>query len=208
MPRASRRPAPPRPQTARCRFADDRIGRCRSIATVDGFCHYHARELEENLAGASPFESLLEVASGALGQVFGRKRPRPEDLQAMIEAGIGLAAEHLRARAAARSIPGPTPQPPRPGAPPPRAQQAPPRGGRVAPEAIAARKANIAARGILGFEPDEAITEEAIKTRRRELARVWHTDNAAGKVDPTREAMMRKINAAADLLLAAAQRGR
>lgn len=199
-PRASPRPKAPRPQTQRCRFADDHYGRCRSIATVDGFCQRHAHELEEEVQHRSPLESLIESVGGWFGSGTGRRRRNEPmvDMDAVIADGIravtGMAADHIRQRAAAHQAPGVH------GA---RAGQAPPR-QRVAPEAIAARKANIAARGVMGFDPDEPLTEDMIKGRRRDLARVWHTDNAAAQKDPTREAMMRKINGAADLLLAAA----
>lgn len=166
---------------------------------MDGFCHHHAVELEDEMAEQSP----LEAVSATIASWFGGGRRERAQVQQMIDAGMQWGQEQLRSRfpgVPAPEIPG---QPPRPVAPPP-PRQAPPR-GRVAPEAIAARKQNIAARGILGFEPDEPLTEQAVKDRRRDLARVWHTDNAAGAKDPTREAMMRKINAAADLLIQAAR---
>jgi len=162
---------------------------------VDGFCQYHAREIEEDLERASPLQSIEAL----FAPLINRFRGNPE-MQTLVEAGAGAVGDYVRARFQGRppGVPvGPSPpgSPPRPGAPP---------RARVPPEAIAARKANIAARGILGFEPDQALTVEAIKKRRQELARLYHPDAAGGQKDATREQMMLGINNAATLLIAAA----
>jgi hypothetical protein len=49
----------------------------------------------------------------------------------------------------------------------------------------------------LGFEPGEPLTKEKVNKRKQALARVFHPDMAGGS-----EAQMKRINAAADLLLA------
>jgi hypothetical protein len=53
------------------------------------------------------------------------------------------------------------------------------------------------ARELLGFEPTERLTVEKIQKRKQALARVFHPDMAGGS-----EAQMKRINAAADALLA------
>ena len=187
MPRPLRRPPPPRPQTARCRFADG-AKRCRSIATVDGFCVPHRQALEQGMAKPSALDDLV---SG----LFGVRRV---STRRMAEAGVEIVSDQLR-----RRFPGLEPPTTggQPGQPLPRGAG----GARVSPEAIARRKAILSARGILGFEPDEQLTEAMVRDRRRDLVRVWHTD-VAGQKDPTREHMLRKINAAAELLIEQARK--
>jgi curved DNA-binding protein CbpA len=50
----------------------------------------------------------------------------------------------------------------------------------------------------LGFEPKEPLTKERVRARKQALARVYHPDLGAGGS----EAQMKRINAAADALLA------
>ena len=66
---------------------------------------------------------------------------------------------------------------------------------RASPPPPAAMDAT-AARVILGFSPTRALTERAIKERKRALALVYHPDH-----DGSDESMQR-LNAAADVLLA------
>jgi len=93
-----------------------------------------------------------------------------------------------QARARARQPP-PQPPPPRPQ---PR-QPDPPPPPRPAPPPDPA----ILARHLLGFERTEALTVERVQKRKQALARVFHPDMAGGS-----EAHMKRINAAADVLLA------
>jgi hypothetical protein len=149
------------------------------------------------MAQQNPIENLI-------GGLFGVRRVDTRQIsQQMAEAGAAFVTGQLRQRfPGMMGLPG-HPVVPIPGQSP-GAGPRPPR-QRVSPEAIARRKANLAARGAMGFGPDEALTEKGIRDRRRDLARVYHTDNAPGQRDETREAMMRKINEAAELLLEAAR---
>jgi len=183
-----RRVSRPRPQTQRCRYGEGGV-RCPSIATRGGFCLVHERQLEDDLAEPAP-SPLVDLVRG----LFGVGSVSPKRVR---EAGAQVVTEALRGR-----FPGSFPfgegfsNPPPPGAARPQAQ-------RVHPEAIRRRKENLAARGVLGFESDEVLTAEMIRKRRQELARVYHTDGQAP--DPTRETMMRRINTAHDLLMAASK---
>lgn len=51
-------------------------------------------------------------------------------------------------------------------------------------------------RRVLGFEPAESLSKESIKTRKRELAKVFHPDKPMGSVSA-----MKRVNEAADALL-------
>jgi DnaJ-class molecular chaperone len=59
----------------------------------------------------------------------------------------------------------------------------------------------IMARGVFRFEPKEPLTVEKVKQRQKALARVFHPDVAGGSAEE-----MKRINAAADVLLAALAR--
>lgn len=50
---------------------------------------------------------------------------------------------------------------------------------------------------ILGFEPAEILTIERVQDRKKALAKVFHPDLHGGS-----EAQMKRVNAAADVLLA------
>jgi hypothetical protein len=55
---------------------------------------------------------------------------------------------------------------------------------------------------IMGIDPSNALTPDIIKKRKQELSRVYHPDlNSNGSVE-----MMKRLNAAADLLLASLKR--
>lgn len=189
MPSATRRrPPQPQPQTRRCRF-EGRHGRCTSIATSDGFCGRHLEEIAADVATPTLGESILNLFAGT---------PRQQrKAQEHVVAGLGQFFQQT----IDRRFP-----PPGAGAPPAGGHVGPGPAGparpRVSPEAIERRKRQIAARATLGFEPDEPLTVDAIRKRRQELMRVWHTDKAAGAPDPTREKMVRQINAATEFLLA------
>lgn len=59
------------------------------------------------------------------------------------------------------------------------------------------------ARRTLGFPLNTAVSEDAIKKRHRELAKKWHPDLGSAADRTMREAKMRDINAAVDVLMAA-----
>lgn len=59
------------------------------------------------------------------------------------------------------------------------------------------------ARRALGFPLNTAISEDAIKKRHRELAKKWHPDLGSAADRTMREAKMRDVNAAVDVLMAA-----
>jgi hypothetical protein len=165
-----------------------------SIAGPSGFCVRCEGKLEEDMGGGQPRSAFDDFVKGlfGVGNVSARRTR---------EAGIEVITEQIQRRFPGLRNAGDPP----PGFtnPPPPAGVHGARAGRVSPEAIARRKANLAARGVLGFEPDEALTEASIRARRRDLVSVWHTDGK--QTDPTRELMLRKINDAANLLIAAAK---
>jgi hypothetical protein len=193
MPRSySRRPPRAQPQTAQCRYADG-AQRCRSIATVDGFCVPHLRAIEQGITQRSPLEDLIDG-------LFGVRRV---SRQRMAEAGVQVVHEQLRTRFPGVFAPGAVPGEAPAGAPP--------RGRpRVSPEAIERRKKILAARGVMGFPPDDPpgmpLTEDAIRKKRQQLARLYHDDGRSK--DDVRADMMRKVNEAAEILIAAAKRTR
>ena len=187
MPSARRR-------TARCRFVDEDGDRCRRIATVDEqLCRSHAVVLELELDDDDPMTGLLDhvdrwfagrtenevvhnltdVLSAFLGP---RLRQQEQD------AAREFAALHRRHQARQGSQRRRRPPPP---PPPPRRQVDP------------ARRASLAARQILGFQPGDSLDKAAVKKRQKDLARRYHPDLPGGSTSK-----MQKVNSAADVLLA------
>lgn len=186
MPSATRRrPPQPQPQTRRCRFEGPR-GRCTSVATNGGFCGRHMEEIAADVSTPSLGEAIFNLFAGTPRQQRRAHEHVVDGLGQLLRDGID---RRFRVPGAGGADPAPAAGPgqPRP---------------RVSPEAIERRKRQIAARATLGFDADEPLTVDVVRKRRQELMRVWHTDNAPGQVDPTREKMVRQINAATDLLLA------
>lgn len=196
-------PAAPRPQSRRCRYADGR-GQCHSLATDGHFCARHRETIERTLERKSPVDRVLEAVMGGPKLT---KREREAIGRQAGEAVVGFLGGQLRARypgifpgeagtppADPSRIPGG--QPPPPPRPPPGQQGRP----RVDPALVDRRKRVIAARGVLGFDADERLTEDMVKKRKRELAKAFHPD-ASQAPNPTTETMIRKINDAAALLL-------
>jgi hypothetical protein len=63
-------------------------------------------------------------------------------------------------------------------------------------EAPATGPVRLNPRVVLGFPPDMTLTEELIKKRKRELARIYHPDGGQGNTEA-----MSRLNWASDLLL-------
>lgn len=196
-----RRVRPARPRTRICRYVDERTGdRCRRVATVSGeLCRQCAVALEleiERGSGADRFIGTIDrvIARGyrdpvlsQMGALFGGilgatlvNRAPPSIQEPLRQAG-----RMAQAAARARAAQAPPPPPRQPPPPPP-------------PDPEADRKRDLArAREILGFEPDDKLTEDAIKTRYRALAKIYHPDVPTGSLK-----QMQRVNAAAELLTA------
>jgi hypothetical protein len=160
-----------------------------------GLCRQHAIVLELELEQASVTERVIGIIDRKASRSSG------DPLLDMIAKAVGgvlggifasdqRAAEERRRRAGLPPRPS-QPPPPFPGAgtshPPPNSPPRPPDPQRQA----------LRAREILGFEPTEALTTEKVQKRKQALARVFHPDMQGGS-----EAQMKRINLAADVLLA------
>lgn len=208
---AARRPRPAYPQTARCRYVDDGGGRCRRVATVSGgFCRQCAVALELDLERGSGADRLIGtmdriLARGArdpalsqLGAFFGGVlgatliHRAPPAFQQPLRQAASVVEAQVRARARAAAAAQPPPGAPRAAPPPPKPPTA----------AEEKRAAILAARVVMGFEPDEKITVELVKERKRALAGVFHPDRQHGSTK-----QMQRVNGAADVLLAALAKG-
>jgi hypothetical protein len=182
---------------------DDDQRRCRRIGYGNPpLCRHHRIVIEAELEADDPLDDLL----GDVDRWISQKRGPEADLLQGLMSVLGtvvlprilhsqqqaayqrarMAGARARRRHPGREIPFPPPPPP----PPPFDWQPPP-----APDPV--RQGLVKARQVLNFEPNEALTAEAINKRRRELARVYHPDRPNG----SKEAMQR-INEAADDLLA------
>lgn len=197
-PRRARRPPAAEPQTSRCRFTDEKYGRCRRVATVGGFCRRCAALLELDLERGTPADRLLNDLDRFLAK--GYKDPLLASIGAAFGGFIGqrimdripphmrgpaqVAAHQAQAAARARAERAQQGQQQRPPPPPPAA------------EPNAAQRLRDA-RTTMGFEFGDQISVEDVKNRKRELARVFHPD-----VNPKGAAHMKRVNAAADLLIA------
>ena len=167
-----RRPPVARPQTAFCRYDVDR--RCRRIATVDGqLCREHAILLQTQIQPGSGLADLI----GALDREISRTAAKDP----VVGAFAKIVGDLFRPRA---PRPGSLPQQPPPRQPPRPPPSSPP-------------DQSAAARIVLGFEPNETLTKDMIDKRKKALARVFHPDMQGGS-----EAHMKRINQAADVLLA------
>jgi hypothetical protein len=193
------------PQTDRCSF-NEGGERCRRIGfnTRHGqLCRRHAARIELELERGDPLDELINtvdrqasassnpfvrVFAGVVGQLFGREAPReapPQGVPVILRCGnchqpIPRPGAHRQF-----SVDQPYTCPPRPrAAPPPRPQAR-------EPDPL------LAARELLGFEPNEKLTVELVQKRKQALARVFHPDMQGGST-----ARMTLINAAADRLLA------
>ncbi len=213
-------PSIPRPQTRRCRYADER-GQCRSIATHGGeVCGRHARALEDAMT-AEPAPSLVgDLMAGLFGGPAAQAR--------LARAGDEIAARlgELGAAALGRvtCLDAPPPVPGQP-APPPRARRpcclastfpphhhaldcparvgaaraaAPPRSP-PSPEAVARRRKVIEACTALGLDADAKHTEDDVRRAHMRRAKLCHVDGQAP--DPERQKMLLQINAAKEFLV-------
>jgi hypothetical protein len=204
---ARARPRPSHPATSRCRYVDDAGYRCRRVATVaGGFCRQCAIALELDLEEGGAADRLvgtmdrilargardpmLSGAAAFLGGLLGAQiiHRAPPSIQEPVRQMGRMAADAARARAeqaakaqAEQRRAQPPPRPPDP----------------ETARALALRDA----RTTLGFEPDEKLTVDQVKERKRALARVYHPDLGNGSVK-----QMQRVNAAADLLIAKLER--
>jgi hypothetical protein len=149
------------------------------VATIRGeLCRQHAVALEAELTAE---------ATGVIGVIdrlitgSGVKQA----IEDMVAGAIGSWGRHGSPLPGSSSSPG---SPPRPGS------STPPR---TPPPAPRTDSKLAAARELLGFEPQEKLTIEAVNARRKALATVFHPDRAGGSVE-----RMKRVNAAADLLVA------
>ena len=199
MPPRPRRPPPAEPRTQRCRFADEYGQRCRRVATVgDGLCRQHALVIELELEGRAG------EALGELDRLMSRAQP----------GSLGAVVASFASNVLGRIMMGHQqrqPQPQIPGSCPPHVYVgADPQCSRCGhyearrdprvrppPRAAPAPDPTVAARMVMGFEPNEPLTAELVKARKRRLAEVFHPDRQGGSA-----AHMQRVNAAADVLLA------
>lgn len=173
----------------RCVFKQGRL-RCRNRGTGDPpLCEAHLIVVAETTRPRQPAEVLLE----SLGNFLSGKPINAE-------ATIGAAKTIFEAWAIGGGVADGY-YPPVNGGPGPSwipgGAWRPSGRGSQAPDPIAAqrRRVEIEARSVLGFGPNEPLTEEAIKDRRRTLAKRNHPD-AGGSAK-----QMAIINDAADVLI-------
>lgn len=161
--------------------------RCRRVGFGNPpLCRSHYAALELALDGQDPLRGLLEA--------FDRYLARQPGLGAGLTAAVdwlrgdgpppGSSAPPSAASASPRrwSGNGRTAPASHPFHPPPRAPEPPQAPG---PDA----------REVMGFAPGARLTSDAVKRRRRELARIFHSDGGGN------EESMRRVNVAADALL-------
>jgi hypothetical protein len=126
---------------------------------------------------------------GSLDRMLATRTRTRDPLSALLAGAVNgvmsklFVARQQPQRLPPSSLPPRSSSPPRP--PPPRPPPPPP------PDP------SIRAREILGFELNEPLTVEKVQKRKQQLARVFHPDMQGGS-----EAQMKRINTAADALLA------
>jgi hypothetical protein len=196
-PRKNQTRQEPRTRALQCAYIE-RGRRCSSRKTTGNppICVPH-RIVLERAAHAPP----RDVLSSLLGSLLSGQRVAPEQIGAAVLGTVrdvlfpGISLDEMQRRAsdyqrraaafaaseAARRASG-TPPPP----PPPSDRQV-----------MYDEYARAQACQVLGFAPDEALTEEVVRRRRQKLARKHHPD-AGGSASA-----MAEVNAAADVLLAA-----
>ena len=173
------------PTTGRCVFdeADEGLGirQCRNPGYGEPpLCRSHARYRAEVIAALEAEEDA--PANPLIDAVL--DHPRIQPLFDKAGSLIDRFASILAAAPFAASAAQPPPQPPprharRPAPPPPPPREDP--------------------RQVLLFDPDEVLTEQLIRERRKRLAAVIHPDGRGGAGDKA----MARINAAADALFQA-----
>lgn len=156
-----------------------------SVATIAGdFCPKHAELVAAGPVTATP-EDVIEVLTEAVIGVpqvnqFLKRLAKPLDRAGQILDRLVPYVDRATQR-------GPIPTPP-PGKPPHRTHSRPKPPSDPEPKLDDPRT-------VLGFAPDTKLTEKIVRDRRKELARIFHSD-AKGN-DET----MKKVNIAADALL-------
>lgn len=160
--------------------------RCRRIATVHGegfqLCREHALILEGEVESGSSLHGVIAAIDREISRTAAR--------DPVVGAFVGMIGNLFRPQPPGRVPPGFVPPSSRqhpPGAPPP-----PPRPASSPPPDPSAH-----ARIVMGFEATEPLTRDKVSDRKKALARVFHPDLAGGN-----EAHMKRINQAADVLLA------
>jgi curved DNA-binding protein CbpA len=190
------------PPSTRCVYKEQNVRCPRQGKGSPCLCDPH-RVILESDTDYSGFDRLGKV----LGKMFrGDRVPKREARQAVVD-GIGFLAGVANAYVQEQYV-----QRPRTGAATPpknfvdwayeqlkqreREQEARRRGG-GARDPAELQRLRRAARVILGWAADQAITVELVNKRRRDLAKKFHPDRQGGSVEK-----MQEINAAADVLLA------
>lgn len=140
---------------------------CRAHAIEVGLDGGRERDSDEN----SPVFDILELADRALSR-------SNNDFARQVGGIFGELLSGYAARARA------------PGEGQTQGQRPPPR--RPQP----AQAASMDPRMVLGFEPQEKLTEARIKDRKRQLAQLFHPDKPGGSISA-----MKRVNDAADALL-------
>lgn len=155
-----------------------------------GLCRQHAIVLEMELEDGATADRIVGVIDRSL---VGRA-PFVTIVTGVLNGFLGHLFVSGQAQARAQQ-PASSPPPSRSraaGPPPPRSAPPPPR-----PQARE-QDPRFKARELLGFEPAETLTKERVNKRRQSLAKVFHPDLGVNGSD----AQMKRVNAAADLLLA------
>ncbi len=173
-------PAAPRRATSRCAYAD--AGRrCRRVGFGDPpLCRAHALAVQLEMEATDPMGRLFEAADRWLS-----RQPVLRDLGAGLGEAINAKTggmlrervEQLEAQLQQARMREAQQHVPRPQAPKPRRRLDP--------------------RQVLCFPPDLPLSRDQIKERRKQLAALVHPDKPLGS-----EAAMKRINLAADALLA------
>lgn len=200
-------PSKPRPREdkaprVRCAYIEDKK-RCRAAGAGNPpLCDPHRLviEAEAARAHANPFAKVVgEFLSGrvrrdtvraAAGTLLGGLLIELENMPVFSSGPLPFARRHGAPRTPIDAMPDWA----RPfGGAPHGARRSPP----VDPAAEAKKRELAEARMVLGFDNTQPLDEVTIQRRRKELARKHHPDRGGS------EERMRRINAAADVLLAA-----
>lgn len=190
-------PSKPRPREpkARCAYIEDRK-RCRAAGAGNPpLCDPHRLVIEAEAARAHANPLAKVVGEFLSGRV---RRDTVRAAAGTLLGGLLIELEQIApgfqrgTMPTGGTMPGGMPFP-FGGNPPRRATRPPP----VDPVVEAKKREVAEARMVLGFDNTQPLDEAAIQRRRKELARKHHPDRGGS------EERMRRINAAADTLIAA-----
>lgn len=163
--------------------------RCRRIATVRGEGFELCREHAILMSGPVESGSGLHGFIAAIDREISRTAARDP----LVAAAVNMIGNLFRPS----SAPSPGHAPPGSASPWSQPHRAGPRPPPPPPPSSPPPDPTAQARIVLGFEPTERLTREMVSDRKKALARVFHPDMAGGS-----EAHMKRINQAADVLLA------